>query len=334
MTFNYYDIRRPLTYNCLLNFIISNRGYGKTFGAKEFIISRFLKSGDEFIYLRRYKDELKETLPTFFDDIVQENKFPEHELKTEGRKFLCDGKTAGYAVSLSTALGKKSVSYPRVKWIIFDEFIIEKSHYHYIPNEVQAFLNLYETIARTREDVRVLLLANSVTMVNPYFVYFEMTDILREGQEFYRPKDDILLQYVHNEDFVKFKEQTRFGQLVKGTSFADYSIKNQFIHDNRDFIEKRSSDAKYYMTLKYMGVKIGVWVDYKVGYFWCSEVVDNNCKVVYSLTLDDHSPNMLLLKANKSRIIESFTNAYKVGCVRFENIKIKEIMKGVFKICL
>ena len=64
----YWDIKRALSYNCLFNFIIGARGVGKTYGCKEFVIKRFLREGEQFVYVRRYKDELKK-MKRFFDDI-------------------------------------------------------------------------------------------------------------------------------------------------------------------------------------------------------------------------------------------------------------------------
>ena len=56
--------------NCLFNFILGARGVGKTFCKKEDVINAYLKSGEEFVYMRRYKEELKEkNMERFFDDI-------------------------------------------------------------------------------------------------------------------------------------------------------------------------------------------------------------------------------------------------------------------------
>lgn len=56
--------------------------------------------------------------------------------------------------------------------IIFDEFIIDKGVYKYLPNEVEYFLDLYETISRLR-DVKDLFLC-TITQTNPYFIYFDI----------------------------------------------------------------------------------------------------------------------------------------------------------------
>ena len=67
----YWDINRCLSYNCLFNFIVGARGVGKTYGAKRYVIKKFIQSGEQFVYVRRYKDELKK-MKRFFEDIYQE----------------------------------------------------------------------------------------------------------------------------------------------------------------------------------------------------------------------------------------------------------------------
>ena len=43
----FYDFNKLLSYNALLNFVIGERGVGKSFGAKKFVISDYL-NGNEF----------------------------------------------------------------------------------------------------------------------------------------------------------------------------------------------------------------------------------------------------------------------------------------------
>ena len=66
----FYDIFKTLTYNCLFNFIVGSRGTGKTYGAKKLAIKRFLEKGHQFVYLRRFKEELDETAESYFNDII------------------------------------------------------------------------------------------------------------------------------------------------------------------------------------------------------------------------------------------------------------------------
>jgi hypothetical protein len=166
----YYDIRQALTHNCLFNFIIGNRGCGKTYSSKDYVINNFLKNGSQFMYVRRYDTELHKR-EQFFNDIVGKYN---NEMKVSGYEALIDNKTAGFFMALSKAKIEKSTSFPNVTTIIFDEFILDKGNYYYIPDEVTNFLELYETVARTRNNVRVLFLSNAITVTNPYFLFFHI----------------------------------------------------------------------------------------------------------------------------------------------------------------
>ena len=68
----FYDFNKLLSYNALLNFVIGERGVGKSFGAKKFVISDYLKSGNEFVYIRRYKTELDNAYEGLFDQLQNE----------------------------------------------------------------------------------------------------------------------------------------------------------------------------------------------------------------------------------------------------------------------
>lgn len=142
----YYNYDKILSYNAMLNFLVGERGVGKTFGAKKFVISQFLKNNKEFAYIRRYDNELKKALPKnpdFFQDITNSKIFDGHSLQCKNKKFYCDDKCFGYAMRLTEAQDLKGSTYTNVSTIIFDEFIIEKSRRYYLPNEVNTFLRCY-----------------------------------------------------------------------------------------------------------------------------------------------------------------------------------------------
>lgn len=87
----------------MLNFLLGERGVGKTYGATKFVVNQFLKKKEEFAYIRRYKNELSESIPKFFTALKNNNEFSEHMLTSKGKKFLIDDMIAGYAMTLSTA---------------------------------------------------------------------------------------------------------------------------------------------------------------------------------------------------------------------------------------
>ena len=314
----YYDLHDLLSYNCLFNFVIGNRGAGKTWSGKKLAIKRFLKTGAQFIYLRRYKTEFDD-FKNFFNDIV--NEFPDSTFEVKGKKIYIDGELAGYGVPLSTALTKKSVSYERVELIIYDEFVIDSKVIHYLSNEVDAFLEFYETVARTRDNVRVLFLSNAVSVVNPYFMYWNLRP--NSEQRFTR-RGQMCIEFVMNEEFREFKYKTKFGQIIKGTNYGNYAVDNEFLKDNNNFIEKKSQGAKFQFSILYKGYVYGFWTDYKEGLCYLSNDYDPSSKLQYAVTDSEHKPNLMLVKnLSRSHLLKGAIRAYEEGYLRFESLIIK-----------
>lgn len=322
----WWNINVPLSYNALFNFIIGNRGSGKTFGCKEYAIKHFLQTGKQFIYIRRYNTEFKDNA-NFFNAVSR--KFEDCSFSVKGKTYLINDKVAGFAMTLSTSKAKKSTEYPDVDMIIFDEFIIEKGVYHYLPNEVETFLDAYETIARMR-DVKCFFLSNAVTVVNPYFTYFNLT--LPYGK-LIRCKKDILLQLVQDPEFIDAKKNTRFGRIIDGTAYSKYSIDNQFVLDDYSFIEKKGEGCKYWCTFIYESNSYGVWVDNWNSKIFISQDTDPSCRAVYSTTTKDHQPNTILFKSpRKSPVFFLMIQQFEYGAVRFENLKCKSVFLEILKL--
>lgn len=330
----WWDISRPLSYNCLFNMICGPRGCGKTFGAKKFVTKDNIRTDgeNEFIYMRRYKEELSD-IDTFFDDLIAENAFPGHDLEVRKHKyFYIDGKLAGRVMTLSQAVIKKSTPFPKVKTIIFDEFIIdtEGSVYHYLRDEVTAFLEAYESIARLR-DVRVLFLSNAITVVNPYYLFFEL-EFPKNGKDI-TTKNDVLLQYYDNNVYKEAKNATRFGKMIAGTDYGKYAIDNVALRDDESFIRKRTPKCTNMFNVSYGGQTLGVWRDTETWDFYVSEKFDPGLPN-FIFTLADMRPNTTLLKGRKIPAITAFVEATKNGQLYYESNKIAGICKKILKMCV
>ena len=325
----YYNYDRIISYNALLNILIGSRGVGKTYGATKLVIKDFIKKKRQFIYLRRYKTELSKSMKKFFTEIIKNEEFPNHTMEVHGNTFIIDDEIAGYGITLSTAQQFKSTNFSDVYYIIFDEFLIEGGQGYYLKDEVLSFLGILETIGRTR-DIKVFMLANAVSEVNPYFLFFDLA--LPYNNDIKLFKDGmILLQYLQNEEYIKAKQQTKFGKLVAGTEYEDYAILNKFTDDNKVFIEKKSGNAKFSFSFIYKDIRLGVWIDYNNGKMYVSnDYIENG--LVFATTTNDHTPNTLLYSiAKKYNCWNSFIENYKLGNVYFESVKIKNISKDVIK---
>jgi len=329
----WYEPNRTLTHNALFNFIIGNRSSGKSYGLKKRVIKNFLDKGQQFILLRRFKDELDKSKESYFDDVVYNKEF-NADVKFANDCYFINGKLAGYAMALTKAKDYKSSSFPLVSLIVFEEFIIEDNGYsRYLKNEVEIFLGFYMSIDRYR-GVKVFFLGNNYTMFNPYLMYWNL-DTPYKGDIKKTKNGKILLEMVNDEEFIKERKKTDFGELIEGTRFADFAISNKSPVDNNKFIMKKTEKCSYFFTFKYMGELFGVWIDYAEGKIFISYDVDPFFRTVYSLTLDDHSPNTLLLKQiNNSHHFKTLIDCYKEGLVYFENRKVKNITYNVIKLLI
>lgn len=328
----WYDINKTLSYNCLFNFVVGMRGVGKTYAFKKWAIKDFLKNGKEFIYVRRYKTELKaKNLKLFFSDVSQD--FPGVAFDVKGTQFYINKTYAGQAIALSTAKINKSVPYPNVNKICFDEFIIDRGTYHYLQDEVINTLELYSTVARLRNDVKMFFLSNALTVTNPYFDYFNVK-LPFGGKTVARTGDEILVEIIREAEFTKAAEQTRFGSIIAGTEYGNYAVANEFLRDNKNFVAKKTPGSDYYFTVRYCGKTYGIWIDYKEGFIFVSRDVDPSNRLLYALTADDHTPNAIYSAggASRSPFLSMLAKMYRLGAVRFESVGIKNEFMPVFRL--
>lgn len=324
----YYDGHKLLTMNALFNFVISNRGAGKTYFYKKWGIKDFLKTGSQFIYLRRYKEELRPiNKQNFIADLQNNGEFKKHEFSYKGDNIFIDDKICGYFMTLSTAKLYKSTAYPLVNKIIFDEFIIEKSNYHYIPNEVSNLLELYSTVARTRDNVRLFFLSNAISVNNPYFLYWNLNTGMGRYSKY--KEGEIIVENVDNEKFKEYMRNTRFGKIIQGTAYGDYAIENKYLLDNEDFVIKKTGNLIYQFTFRYKNHNYGIWRDTKLYINYISDDIDKTCPYRYVINLNDRIDKFKIVTKSQS-LLKQLIYDYRNCNVFYETIKIKSIWQEIF----
>ena len=77
----FYNYDKLFSFPFLIGIVIGERGCGKSFNAKVSVLKRFLKTGEQFIYLRRYKTELDTAPATFWSDIQNNGYFEDENIK-------------------------------------------------------------------------------------------------------------------------------------------------------------------------------------------------------------------------------------------------------------
>lgn len=345
----WWDRAGILSHNKLLNFVLSNRGGGKTFNATQWCIDNYKRTGRQAMWVRRYDTELTGekgilTGGKFFDNVTKVpvegfvdgipkgaeidssgnfvNLYPNDELTIDGYEGKINGETAIHFVALSTSRKLKSVNFPLVNKMIVDEFIIGGDNKNsYLTNEVEILLDLMETVDRLRDELRVLMLANSVSINNPYFQYFKIKP--RKDRRF-QVYGEICVEMFTDKAFIAKKKQTRMGRLVSGTRYGAYAIENEWLLDNETFVEPKSPKAEFMLGMKYCGTMYGFWVDYDKGLMYVNRQYDPSSYALYCLTKEDHEANLLLIKSlGDSKRVHRIVFAFRNGLLRFEDLQVK-----------
>lgn len=328
----YYNPQQLLSYNRIMNFVIASRGIGKTYSMKKYIIRRFLKTGAQFIYLRMYKTELSK-IKELFNDVSKE--FPDNTFEVKGKEFYIDGQLAGFAVPLSAWQSFKGNSFPNVETILFDEFIREKDNVGYPPNVVESLLNIIDTVIRNRDNFRCVCLSNSVSVVNPWFLYF---NILPEPDKetgkfnrFYKYKHAVL-EIPDGSDFKQERIKTRFGAMISELDYGRMSLDNEFTHDVDTFVMRRSKTSVHFCNIIFRGFTMGMWVDDKSDFMFLSQDYDPSSKKTFALTKDDMAEGRILVNNYKGEYyLDKMVRAFKKGLLMFDNQIVRQTGYEMFK---
>lgn len=332
----WYNPNDTLSYGCLFNFIVGDRGGGKTFNTLNFVIKRFLKYGEQFVYLRRTQEELKDALPGLFSYLQHEGYYKDNELVSTKKGLYIDGKLMGLPKALSTSMTRKSLSLPKVKWIIFEEFMVDGVSSRYLgagAQEVFIFNNFYETVNRLRDhgdEVRVFFLSNAFSTVNIYFTsYGVRLPQVPPFKRYNRFKKDVMVVIWHEDSYVNEKAKTRHYILNEGTDFNKHAYGNEFYLDKSTFLKEKDKNAEFHFAMVYMGVTYTVWVNWDKGVYYVSSKGGSlSPKNTFSLTLEDNNPNNVNIRRVKALpFMKAFRNGVDENNVYYDNLKTQAALK-------
>lgn len=326
---HYYSYDRIRSYGGTYLMVVGARGTGKTFGAKKIAIKNAIEKGEQFIYLRRHRVEQKGRF-TFFDDIAHE--FPGYEFAVHGNNAVMrlegdkEWQTIGYFAVLSISQAQKSVAYPLVTTVIFDEFIIENPQIRYLPDEVKVFNNFFLTVDRYKDKTSVYMLSNSASIMNPYMLHWN----IRPSREFVKAASGFIV--CHFADDTLFRNdvaQTKFGQFILSTDeeYASYAIGNEFKDNHENFIGKKSGRAHYYCTIRTETGCFSVWTDLP---FFAVQEYRPKKEVMYCISHKFMREGDIYVKPN-DRIMQMLRNAWRRGFMVFDTPKSRNTFSEIFK---
>jgi hypothetical protein len=330
------------------NFAVGGRGVGKTYGWQKQSIKQAIKTHvengpgycDQFIYLRRYKEELKLAKDTFFAAVQVE--FPDWDFRVNGFHAEMSPVSErdfkkrtwweiGYFIELSRAQAYKSVAFPRVKSICFDEFIIEKSTFHYLPNEAELFDNFFSTVDRYKDKTRVYFLANSVRIENPYFIANEIDPDNASNDGFVRSPDGFLVcHFIRSDAFEAEVYSTRFGRRIAGTEYAKYAVENTFSDNHKEMIGVKDTKARYIFTLETPGAMISIWYNLYTGRYFAQTKRPKGDENVVTLDPQRMGENKTLMTFSDP-LMSTLRTAFRKDRIRFNKSSTRNAFLEIFK---
>lgn len=178
---------------------IGERSNGKTYSCLRECLKRYAERREQFAYIRRWQEDIRpKNLGTLFDSHLENGLIPEifgenyNSIEYSGAKFMLvkrdkEGKkdedvepaVIGRAFDLNGMEHYKSIAFPTITTIVFDEFLSRSA---YLPNEFMLFQNALSTIIRDRDNVKIFMLGNTVNKYCPYFGEMGLTHIKEQKQ--------------------------------------------------------------------------------------------------------------------------------------------------------
>lgn len=320
----WYTHNELLTHNGFINQVMGGRGIGKTFDFKLWAIT---DPTGATVWIRRNDNVFTQSFyQGFAKDLIAENKIKAEDVKIESGIVNYQSTPKIYFIALSLQQKFKSINFSDVNKIIFDEFAEIKS-WKYLPNEVNEFMELVETVNRLRpagKEVRVFMLANKVSWVNPYSKAWGIKPFTQHFKHF---KNGLLVVENWNDpEFVAAKKLTKFGQFVEGTDYGDYAINNIAWQDDDAYIAPRPKDSTAWINIRIDNRITGFW--YMQGKLYASKKHDPQ-KWTYA-NREDQRDNELAIISSKEpiRSLKEFSAA---GKLYFEDNVVKS---DVFEILL
>lgn len=332
----------------LLYFCVGNRTAGKSFFFKRYLVRYALKhTGRKFLLFYRKVNQLKGCTKAFFQDLQELEEFKSWDIK---EKKLLDGKIVeislisptleefqvGYAISLkyTEEIKQNSSLFVGVDRVLFDEFQSESGDY--LSNELGNFQNILTSILRgggkhIREGVKVFMVSNKVSIVNPYFLAFDISKRLKNDTKFLRGKGWVL-EMCYIEAAAREIQKSALGRLFEGSEYIQYSTGSGYLLDDKAYIQQQPRSYYEYMaTLLYNQEVYSLLYFPREGLYYIKEGGERGASTVFSLDLSSHGDSFSSVLITKSQYIKGLMRYFENHKLIFESLQAKAMMFDYFK---
>ena len=347
----HYTFRSIDGYDKTYNFVISPREPGKSTAAALDKAWKAFKEGYNTAYIRRSTVAITEE---YINSIVETIKlFTEEEFKITYKKSdIKNGIVSIYIkdklfitiISLSKQVGElKSIIIRKLKFIIFDEFIINRKFGEkYNEKEVVKFMELYNSLYRTpmkEENMRVkcYFLGNPYSRANPYFTYFNVdlkqifpgnivvgTNFVIEVYEMKPELREWILE--HNPTY------------AFDNSYKEYAFYGRYVNDKNINICQMPQKYKLWGVLYYLDMFIYIHKNdvyngqEMMFYAYSTNESKPTSKDVYCFDLSDVNGSTFLMTALESAKFETLKIAMGRNKVGYDNAETFNLLQEIFEL--
>lgn len=339
------DGLRLLSCNAIVNFVNTNRNFGKTWAFKKRAFRRAVKKGKKTLWIRMFKKECKEACASFYSSvdllkycgasIYDKKTNPNGNLKREGYSFFAKRKNGKWVqflkiVNLGNPDAVRSADDVDVDTIVFDEYTKTAERYRrYRGNIVNDFLDIWFS-AKREHEVRCILLGNKESIYNPFFANFGITAPKAdwEGIRLFR-KGSIAVQQLNNEPSIQSEFELKTKALLAGTSYGSYIYGSEYKTAMPFKARKTPQGALLYIQLSILSSELKISV--LDGFYYVSKGIDRT-KAVYCLggMPQKYKKERALLNRNKP-LFYAFTNAYSLNRVCYDSQATREAIEPFLK---
>lgn len=186
----YYDITNLLSTKAQYLMLLGQRANGKSYQCKETVLKDAYKNHKWFVYLRRYKSDIKtKSVENYFGDmniskltngeydgIVAWNGSIYFSKYDEEKQMNVKGLEIGRYCALNEYERYKSWSFVDFISILYEEFITDAIYLTDEPRLLQQFVS---TVAR-HNQITVFLVGNTLSRVCPYFSEWCLDGVLKQ----------------------------------------------------------------------------------------------------------------------------------------------------------
>lgn len=346
---NYYDVNEILEFYAQYYIIFGQRGNGKSYSVVKNCIDDFFENGNEFVICKRYEEDMKAKLvSTMLDDHVEyiREKY-NHELKywrgkwyvypcdTEGKLIDCKIMVHGMSISLSEKY--KATQYPKVKTIIFEEFM--SMNQNFLNNELNLFVNLVSTVFRNRTDCKVFMLGNAIGRVNPYSKALKVrldkmkhgTIICREFKDNRGYKTTFVIHRCDNVDVFNTKENVNrvvynifgdngVGSMITSGEFETGVFRKECLNITlkNNLPKVKESRYGFYDLIEDVGYEPRIYIIFE-GYIYKTIVYNQLNQVVAFQEVEEVDNTYTTVLVNTMEFLPNCINVVNFNSMNFDN---------------